>query len=222
MSLKYYPLTRIITNKYTRGDQYTLPNGTSYVGRYYITYDNNAFTGINPVLGESIPLTDILTDQLETKHIQALNSSAARNYTAALSKAPSYDDDFELTELIPYYPLPLDSDYARGYFTRYFAKNVSGPGYIVEISNADWTKIQNGDVPTNVLGYQTTDMLWQLTGPLKDTRISQYQIKGGVYDTNKRVTEGKAKGFNGLVAFIGGEYTKFAIINPDVATTGSV
>lgn len=222
MPLKYYPLTRIITNKYTRGDQYTLPNGISYVGRYYITYDNNAFTGINPVLGESIPLTDILTDQLKTKHTQALNSSAARNYTAAFSQAPAYEDNYELTELIPYYPIALDSDYARGYFTRYFAKNVSGPGYIIEISKLDWTKIQDGNISPGILGYQTTEMLWQLTGPLKDTRISQYQIKGGVFDTNKRVTEGKAKGFNGLLAFIGGEYTKFAIITPDVATTGSI
>jgi hypothetical protein len=53
-------------------------------------------------------------------------------------------------------------------------------------------------------------MFWQLTGPKNDKRVSQYQIIGGVYDTNKRVTEGKAKGFIGIVEFIGGDYTKFA------------
>jgi hypothetical protein len=71
--------------------------------------------------------------------------------------------------------------------------------------------------------YESTSILWQLTGPLKDTRISQYQIKGGVYDTNKRVTEQKALTFRGLIEFIGGEYTKFAKITPDpVATSGSM
>jgi hypothetical protein len=222
MSLKYYPLTRVIPNKYTRGDEYVLPDGTSYVGRYYITYDNSVFTGINPVLGTNIPLTEIKATQFETRHTPALNSLAAINYTAASSQPSPYDDNFELTELIPYYPVVLDSDYARGYFTRYFAKSVSGPGYIIEISKLDWTKISDGNVSPGVLGYQITDMLWQLTGPLKDTRVSQYQIKGGVFDTNKRVTENKAKGFNGLIAFIGGEYTKYAIITPDVATTGSI
>jgi hypothetical protein len=57
-------------------------------------------------------------------------------------------------------------------------------------------------------------MLWQLTGPLNDTRISQYQIKGGVFNTNKRVTEAKQKSFRGIIEFIGGDYIKFARITP--------
>jgi len=73
-----------------------------------------------------------------------------------------------------------------------------------------------------MLGYEYTTLLWQLTGPLHNTRVSQYQVKGGVYDTNKRVTEARAIGFVGLIAFIGGDYTKFARITPDVATTGSM
>jgi hypothetical protein len=53
-------------------------------------------------------------------------------------------------------------------------------------------------------------LLWQLTGPLNDTRVSQYQIKGGIINTNRRVTEQKALSFRGLVEFIGGDYVKFA------------
>ncbi len=74
--------------------------------------------------------------------------------------------------------------------------------------------IQNGEIPDNVLAYETADILWQLTGPLNNKRISQYQVQGGVYDTNKRVTEAEAKTFRGLVEFIGGDYTKFARITP--------
>jgi hypothetical protein len=228
MSLKYYPLTRIIPNKYTRGGEFLLPNGQPYTGRYYITYDNVAYAGINPALGSNEVLTPVQSKvaantgtSLNSNNVLVSNTTQA--YTAAKSTTSQVSTNTQLVELTPYYPVPLDSDYARGYFTRYFAKNVSGPGYVIEISKLDWTKIQNGNVDINVLGYETTDMLWQLTGPLNDTRISQYQIQGGVYDTNKRVTEAKAKGFVGLIAFIGGDYTKYARITPgSVATSGSI
>lgn len=218
--IKYYPLTRIKANLYTRGDEYKLPNGKSYVGRYYLTFDGNAYTGINPVLGTNQLLVKIQKEEFVPVITPTLTSqyivAQSQNIQDTLPKS-----SVELTELSPYYPLPINDDYTRGYFTRYFAKNVSGPGYVIEISQADWAKLQNGDVSPTMLGYESTSMLWQLTGPLHDTRVSQYQIKGGVYDTNKRVTEAKAVGFVGLVAFIGGDYTKFARITPDVATTGS-
>ena len=228
MALKYYPLTRIIPNKYTRGAEFLLPNGTSYTGRYYLTYDNKAYTGINPTLGTNELLTPV-QDKLAVNTGTTLNSNnvlvsnSTQAYTAASTATNQISTDTALTELTPYYPIPLDSDYARGYFTRYFAKNVTGPQYVIEISKLDWTKIQNGNVDTHILGYESIDMLWQLTGPLNDKRISQYQIQGGVYDTNKRVTESKAKGFVGLIAFIGGDYTKFAKITPGlVANSGSI
>lgn len=216
MPLKYFPLTRIRTNLYTRGNEYITPNGKLYSGRYYITYDNKAYTGISPVLGNSELLTSITAAKGNTQ-VAGANSGFARDFAAvslAKNGGTSISIDAQLTALQPYYPVPLDSDYVRGYFTRYFAKNVSGPGYVVEISQLDWSKIQEGNVSDTVLGYEITDMLWQLTGPLNDKRISQYQIQGGVYSTNKRVTEAKQVGFRGIVEYIGGDYTKYARITP--------
>jgi len=213
--IKYYPLTRIIPNLYTRGDEFATPDGNSYTGRYYLTYDNKAFTGINPVLGANQELT-------------ALNSggtATSNAYTAASTQntqKKTKNSDVTLTELTSYFPVPVASDYSRGYFTRYFAKTVSGAQYVMEISQMDYSQLQNNNVSPTVLGYESTSMLWQLTGPLHDTRISQYQVQGGVYDTNKRVTEAKQKGFNGIVEFIGGNYTQFAkITDQTVVTSGS-
>jgi len=144
-------------------------------------------------------------------------SITANTYNFATSKNSSASPiaaKETLVELNSYNPFPISDDYAKGYFIRYFAKNPSGPGFIIEISQEDWSLIQNNQIGDNVVGYETTDMLWQLTGPLHDTRISQYQIQGGVYDTNKRVTEAKQKGLNGIVSYIGGDYTKFAKITP--------
>lgn len=215
MPIKYYPLNRIIPNLYTRGTEYVTPNGERYTGRYYKTYDGRAFTGINPVLGTNLELIPSDLDQ-ESVHAagRTVNLSTQTYSNIQIEQQTQNGADAILTELVPYYPTPLESDYQRGYFTRYFAKTVSGPGYVFEISKLDWTKIQNGDVEDTVLGYETADMLWQLTGPLNNRRVSQYQIQGGVYDTNKRVTESKAKSFVGLLAFIGGDYTKFARITP--------
>lgn len=207
MPIKYYPLSRIKTNLYTRGNQFLLPDGRPYRGRYYITYDNKAFVGINPVIGTNEPLTPIPSNP---------NSQAPTNvYTRAASqnqKKYAVQSNLELKELVPYYPIPTEGDYSLGYFTRYFAKYVTGPQFIVEISQDEYANIKNGNVSPTILSYETTEMLWQLTGPLNDTRISQYQIKGGVFDTNKRVTEAKERSFRGIVAFIGGDYTKFARI----------
>lgn len=210
MPLRYYPLTRIIQNRYTRGNEFSLPNGTSYTGRYYTLYNGTSYTGINPVLGTNILLTSVQDARNNPNFKGNINS---QNVVTAQQDL-TLSENAQLTELKPYYPIATDSNYQRGYFTRYFAKTVSGPQYVFEISKLDWTKIQNGNVSDTVLGYETADMLWQLIGPLYDTRVSQYQVKGGVYTTNKRVTEAKNKGFNGLIEFIGEDYTKFAKITP--------
>lgn len=221
MSIEYYPLTRIKTNLYTRGGDFVNPDGTPYVGRYYILYNGEVRAGINPVVGSNQPLLPAASQtQTQTGRSITTASPPSTSPAAPLTATTNFvlktqaTQNRQLKELTPYYPVPLSSDYARGYFTRYFAKNTSGPGYVVEISQTDWADIQDGNTEMTMIAYESTSLLWQLTGPLHDTRVSQYQIKGGVYDTNKRVTEAKAKGFVGLLSFIGEDYTKFARITP--------
>jgi hypothetical protein len=216
MAIKYYPLTQITPNLYTRGGEFVKPDGKSYTGRYYMTYDGRTFVGINPVVGTNEELIRSSTPQSSAAYRDGVSIQVANNYNYAASKNPAtstVSTKDTLIQLTPYNPFPISDDYSKGYFIRYFAKNVSGPGYIIEISQEDWSLIKNGEIGDNVVGYEITDMLWQLTGPLNDTRVSQYQIIGGVYSTNKRVTEAKQKGFNGIIEFIGGDYTKFARIS---------
>lgn len=216
--IKYYPQTRIKTDLYTRGTTYKLPNGTPYTGRYYLLYNGAAYTGANPTVGTNQQLTPINQPTVSIYNTTINSQSGLATPTSqnsfANQKTNSRINNSQLEELTPYYPVPSQSDYQLGYFTRYFAKNTTGPGYILEISQNDYANVKN-DVyaSTNIL-YEVTNLLWQLTGPLNDRRLSQYQIQGGVYDTNKRVTEAKATGFRGLVEYIGGDYTKFAKITP--------
>lgn len=207
--VKYYPSTRIKTNLYTRGGDFFLPDGKPYSGRYYLTFDGKAFTGVNPLLGTNILLVKSEQEEVLTRR-PALRAEAIQSATQGATIATSV----ELGQLVPYYPIPLESDYARGYFTRYFAKQLTGPGYILEISENDWSNLQNGLTEQTVLAYEVTSMFWQLTGPLNNKRISQYQIQGGIIDTNKRVTEAKEASFKGIISYIGGDYTKFARVTP--------
>ena len=227
MALKYFPLSRVSTNKYTRGNEFVQLDGTPYVGKYYATYNNKFFTGINPALGANEEIIPANTSTGRSRNDAALVRSVD-NITVVSVSSAAYDQSTgqlsgNLTELNPYVPVPLPSDYQRGYFTRYFAKKVSGAGYIIEISQQDWAQVGNGNLDKGLLSYETADMLWQLTGPMYNTRISQYQIQGGVYDTNKRVTEAEEKTFRGIISYIGGNYTKFAkITDMTVAISGSM
>lgn len=215
--IKYYPLSRVQTGLNTRGNIYAL-DGEPYTGPYYLTYDGKAFTGINPTIGGNdllIPLGSVGgARQTASSTVNAYNRTIVNNKTKSLDKAfqpTTTTVAGNLKQVTPYYPLILEEDYSRGYFMRYFAKRIADKGYIMEVTRENWNLIKGGLDPT-YMDYEVEDMMWQLTGPLKDTRVSQYQVKGGIETTNKRITEQKAKTFIGLVEFIGGDYTKFARI----------
>ena len=214
-AIKYYPSSRIKTGLHSRGGSYML-NGKAYVGPYYLTYKGEAFSGTNPVVGSNQLLEVVGTVggivQGSSKNTNAYNKVATDNNTSVAASFKRSNIEGTLKQLISYYPIVLDSDYSRGYFTRYFAKRIIDKGYILEISYVDWATMKNGNDPT-YQEYETTDMIWQLTGPLKDRRVSQYQVIGGIETTNKRITEMKTKSFIGLVEFIGGDYIKFAKVS---------
>jgi len=85
------------------------------------------------VLGTNQLLTQI-AKQNGAPVITSVNTSQYAVAQSQNTQTTLPTSDTELTELASYFPLPVSEDYARGYFTRYFAKNVSGPGYVIEIS----------------------------------------------------------------------------------------
>jgi hypothetical protein len=110
----------------------------------------------------------------------------------------------------PYYPYPLEEDYNKGYIIRYFAKKKNDSGYIVEISENEYNSIQKGTAPYNVSMYMTGKIFWKLTGPLNSIRISQYDTRAGIVETNKRLVEDLDKRMLGMVEFINGDYSKYS------------
>lgn len=196
--MPYYPKNRIKPDQYTSGGDFTI-NGQSYTGHYYTTFDGKFFTGKNPfdknanqVLTRQTPVTD------NPDSTPSVNSSL---YTTEPNVG---------TLLSAYYPKPTEEDYKQGYFFRYFIKRRKGNGSITEISRQAFNQYQaNISLPDYAL-YQTVDILWQLTGPLRTDRTSRKYAKAGIVDTNERIVEKTDKTFRGLKAYIGENYTKFS------------
>lgn len=204
--LRYYPSFKIITNQTTYGGEFIL-NGKPYVGKYYITYDKKAYTGPSPQIGPN----------------QLLERDLEYAYKAGPTSPNLFILDTKEDESIEIHtknrvsgkpnshqPLPTDDDYKKGYLIRYFTKKENEPGFVIEISEEEYNLIVNGRADYDIRLYQVTTILWKLTGPLRNTRMSQYNVIPGIIDTNQRLTESSNKTFLGIVEFIGGDYAKFA------------
>jgi len=206
MSARYYPSFRIKTNQFTKGQDFIL-DGVPYSGPYYTTFSGQTFSGPNPIIGPNQLLTPVSNFTNSIAGLSLIDGSATLKQqlatsTKILSNQPK--------SLVSYFPNPLQSDYDLGYITRYFAKQKNNLGYITEISPAQYTEIKNGNLGYDTSILQTTTIAWKLTGPLNSTRISQYDIRAGIIDTNKRLVEEANPNFFGLIEFIGGNYSKFA------------
>lgn len=203
--LKYYPSFRVKTNQKTTGNRLLL-NGVPYSGDYYQTYDNKFFSGPDPIVGPSEELKPYEnygnSDYLNTS---SLPTSVKNQFLKQTSVTKT-----EATEPISYYPKPTEEDYTRGYFIRYFIKKINSKGFVIEISEDEYNNFNNGTVRYDVSFYLVTQIFWKITGTLNTKRYSQYDIRLGIIDVNKKNTEEAGKKFLGLIEFIGGEYAKFS------------
>lgn len=208
--IKYFPKNKITTNLYTKGNEFLL-DGKPYTGAYYKTYNGKVYTGKNPIVGTSQELTPALKNNKDKyPNINVKGGILLDNNTRSYITNPNIKN-LE-TYLIPlqYYPQPTDTDYQKGYIMRYFAKKRNDIGYVIEVNKNTHLSLLNEDSEYDYITYQTIDIFWQITGPLKDDRKDkQYKI-AGIIDTNKRIVETKDKQFRGLIEYIGGQYDKFA------------
>ena len=212
--LRYYPSFRIKTDLITNGSQYKTPSGP-YKGKYYMTYDGRKFTGSNPIVGPNEELSDI---SLKTNSEYLNTSDLPNSVKSELIKKSGNSIRLFNTEKrgspTPHFPFATESDYRKGYLIRSFIKKVNDRGFVIEISNEEYDNFSNGTVDYDISDYLTFQILWKITGPLNTVRISQYDIRAGIIDTNKRLVESGNKTFLGILDFIGSDYTKFARPTP--------
>lgn len=206
--MKYYPLNRVKTNQKTSGGEFLL-NGQNYRGPYYETYTGEFFTGTDPVQGPSEILTKLPSLQNPYPGAKvAINSNLEYDTQLTSTQQAGLVSTFQIPQ--PYYPQPTDVDYQRGSIMRYFAKKRDRPGFIIEVNKSTHDSLKNTDSVYDYITYESVSTFWQITGPLHDDRTGKQYKVAGIIDTNKRLIDLKDPGFPGLIAFIGGDYTKFA------------
>jgi len=204
--LRYYPSYATINNLTTNGEEFFI-NGIPYSGKYYETINGEFYSGPDPQTGPNQKLTKSRLSKGDPASKDLFLPSKFKEELGLKIKVTSNRLQGQPAS---FFPEPSEEDYTRGYITRYFTKKENQKGYIIEISKEEYNNIVNGDTDYDIRLYQVSTILWKLTGPINNTRKSQYNVIPGIIETNKRLTEASNKNFLGIVEFIGGDYTKFA------------
>jgi hypothetical protein len=209
--IKYFPKNKITTNLYTKGNEFSI-NGKSYIGAYYKTYNGKVFSGKDPINGSSQELVLINTPPDDAYPTRISNPPGIfyNENTSDYINNPNIKNLNTYLVPIQYYPAPTDNDYQKGYIMRYFAKKRNDIGYVIEIDKETYQSLLKKDSVYDYITFQSIDLFWQITGPLRDDRKNKEYKVSGIIDTNKRLVEEKDKNFRGLIEFIGDNYDKYA------------
>jgi hypothetical protein len=133
----YYPKSEILKVDYTSGGEFLIRRTLKfYKGFYYSTNDGKFFSG-----------KEYQSDTQELIYSLQTNNTS--------SKKDSYNF---------YYSEPTDTDYEKGFFTRYVIKRVNGGlDNILEVSESEFNRASKDPL------YNTKSFVWKLTGPLYTT-----------------------------------------------------
>jgi len=187
--MPYYPKTRFIPNKKTSGNEFSLPDGSNYIGDYYITFDGNFYTGKNPQTKNSIKLTRL-------KQKDEINNNLVNNYST--KKYTQLNPQIELstfTEPKPFIPTITQQDFQNKKITRYFAKERKIRDYkIIEIDFETYDDILKRGGIYNYPKWDVVSIFWMITDNEKDKEFTQ--------NTNQRIINIKNKNFIGIREYL--------------------
>lgn len=203
----YYPKSKITENQYTPGGQFVeAKTGKPYQGIYHTTYDQKYYTGA--------------THTPDSQQLVKVGTTSSNQSSGSFLIPAPYISNFEYDSITnnkfsflqkeiipqPYYPIPSQQDYSRGFLIRYFTKRTGGSAKdIMEISGADYTNISS-----NVL-YLSASLQWKLTGPAHDQVKDLNNTVYGVLDTNTRTVSSNESILPGITLYLSNlaEFAKF-------------
>lgn len=197
----YIPKSKIQPNLYTNGGEYLL-NGADYVGKYYLLYNGQAYTGIdqydgNPQLltkytpTNAIAVNTRVTDEVVFPFERAVNTE---EYSAVATNLNA-----EVQAPLQYYPKPTQQDIAVGEMVRYFLKRFNDFRF-VEVNQETYTSIKNKDKRYAWELWIPFEVPWTIKGSAEEVAKSNKQI---VYYTEERYK------VRGLAKFLKNNFTQF-------------
>lgn len=168
--MAYYPLNRITPGLFTSGNEFKCrETNEDYRGYYFSAYDGKFFTEKTP--------TDFSAELVRYgsggKSSPTLSSRVYTNSTSISTTTSATNH---------YMPTPADTDYTKGYITRYFIKRVNGDGSTIkELSLENYSKIQKDPL------YSTLALTWKISGKLEDTPLANGMSLPGVVSFNSKI-----------------------------------
>jgi len=177
----YYPLSQIITNLYTNGDEYILLNTKeNYIGYYWKASDGKIYTGKTP---QDTPISELILADTNPINPVAQNYNIPvilnqNNFENTTYFNLKNINTFEISLTPSYYPTqPTQQDYQIGEFRRYFVKKTNEIQY-TEISKDQFDLLVAKDPQILWQLYLPFFIPWDITG-----------IKEQVARTNKNIVE---------------------------------
>ena len=198
--MPYYPKNKIQTNLYSNGK--SLVNASTlalYTGPYYKVSNGQMFIGQNPQSNrypeELIDIFDFpeIDETITNTVVSTTSGETVGQYVQNLKDKPT---DKQIP--IPFYPKPTPQDYKKGYFTRYFAKQINNFSFI-EINRQTYLNLFQNNSEYLWELYYVTEIPWQISGDVNK-----------VYHTNENVVKLQERNkFRGLSDFLRKNYLKF-------------
>lgn len=173
----YYPLSKIVAELHTSGNEfYNKTTHQDYRGYYFSTYDGKFFS-------EKVPSSKSI-ELLKYAHDEDFTTLAAEGY----NRKPTKD-----TIMSHYLPNPTDVDYNKGFIIRYFIKRVNGDNTTIrEVSMDNYKQLQSNPL------YLTTSLTWILKGKLEGTYMGGTIVLPGVLIYNDRAVKTAERVIPGL------------------------
>ena len=186
--MKYLPKSKYTGDLYSRGDLAIATTLDPYIGYYFELKTGECFTGKYPGDGPNTKLIQFNQNIDDTDLVYGTDPRLkSTNLEYSKLKYPGLRLPSVLSP-ISYYPIPLESDYQTGEFTRYFSKRINENVY------TETDGLFENDL---YIGIQVP---WLLTGDKND-----------VYNTNMNVVllQEQQLQISGLGAFLNFNYIKF-------------
>jgi len=163
----FYADNEIVTDLYTFGTEWQLPDGVEYIGLYHkYTTTNEIYTG---------PVWNASTSKKLTKY-ESPDSKKINVYKKLQSNLK-----LKFAAPAEIYPEPTTADILKTYFTRYFIKK-QNESRILEINKQQFDDWSTSKI--DPIMYTAVSINWYIVGP-KTTEIVNKITTLGVQEKNK-------------------------------------
>jgi hypothetical protein len=177
----YYPLSKIVSDLYTSGNEFYNKNThQDYKGYYFSTYDGKFFS-------EKVP-SNKSVELLKYAHDEDFTTLASQGYGNKPLGGASMDH---------YIPQPTDSDYSKGYIIRYFVKRVNGDTTTLrEVSAESYNELKSNPL------YLTASLTWIIKGKLEGSYMGGTIVLPGVLIYNDKAVKEAERIVTGLSSLL--------------------